>query len=201
MAKFPEDPIKLSEFRTTMQGLIWGAQGQASLDQLFWLVDGLAFCEVEYYYRVRRSRAFWSGTLRIMGLILATVGILCPLMSAANRVYFSEIGVYGYAFLAAAGGTFAANELLGGSSGHIRFVSAQLALEKLITVARVDWASYLQQIAEKPLPDQESKKGFEIVAKYTDGFYSIVLSETGNWSKTLTEALKKFEKENLKSHK
>jgi hypothetical protein len=201
MARSSENPIKLSEFRTTMQDLIWGAQGQGSLDQLFWLVDGLAFCEVEYYYRVRRNRAFWSGTLRIMGWFLATVGILCPLMSAASKGYFADVGAFGYVFLAAAGSIFAVNELLGGSSGHVRFVSAQFALEKLITVARIDWANYLQQVTDKSALDPESKKGFEIIAKYADGFYSIVLSETGSWSKTLTETLLKFEKNNLKSQK
>lgn len=112
-----------------------------SLSQLFRAVDDLAEAEVSYYYRRRGTRAWISGLARFGAWVFGSIGLLLLLLAATATPDFKAVSQYGYVFLAAAASCLGANSLFGGTEGHIRFVSTQLELEKLITSARIRWCS------------------------------------------------------------
>lgn len=66
---------------------------------------------------------------------------LKELFDAVDELADAEI----HYFLAGAASCLAANSLFGGTSGHVRFVSTQLELERLVTKARIDWCAFLAQ--------------------------------------------------------
>lgn len=191
--KKPESPSKLGSFRKSVESLSWeGGKKLSSLNQLFMEVDTLVQAEIDYYYRVRKSRAWWSGLVRFVGWGLATIGILMPLVAATHIRSSAELLPWGYVFLAAAGAIFAGNSLLGGSTSHVRFVSTQLALERTMTESRIRWCAYKQSLSEQTITEQELRKGFELVLTYAETLYSAVLSETTAWGESLISELEKY---------
>ena len=188
----PEDPRRIKAFRAKLVGLAWDKQNVAeSLSALFAAVDELAEAEVHYYYRRRGTRAWISGVTRTGAWLLGTVGLLLPLLAGTDALLFKDWGQYGYAFLAAAASCLAANSLFGGTEGHIRFVSTQLELERLITASRVAWCQYLASPHET---DDDIAKGFALILGYASALYAATITETGRWGETLLVELAKFQK-------
>lgn len=189
----PEDPRRIKAFRAKLEGLAWDKQSAVkSLSALFAAVDDLAEAEVYYYYRRRGTRAWISGMTRIGAWLLGTVGLLLPLLSGTNAPMFKDWGQYGYAFLAAAASCLAANSLFGGTEGHIRFVSAQLELEKLITAYRIGWYKYLTSGSYET--DDGLADGFALILDYANALHTATITETGRWGETLLAEIAKFQK-------
>jgi hypothetical protein len=185
----PEDPRRIQAFRKKLEGLQWDQQNlDGSIQALFEAVDDLAEAEVRYYYRRRGTRALISGVTRFFAWLLGSVGLLLPLVAATSAPMFAGWGQYGYAFLAAAACCLGANSLFGGTQGHIRFVSTQLELEKLIAASRIGWCEYL---ATKK-PNNNHQKGFELIFAYTQALHLVTISETSRWGETLLAELAKF---------
>lgn len=188
----PEDPRRIQAFRAKLDGLAWDKQNSlGSLSALFAAVDDLAEAEVHYYYRRRGTRAWISGVTRIGAWSLGTVGLLLPLLAGTAAPMFKDWGQYGYVFLAAAASCLAANSLFGGTEGHIRFVSTQLDLERLITASRVGWCKYL---AGRHNTDDDLAEGFAIILDYANALHTATIAETGRWGDTLLAELAKFQK-------
>lgn len=188
----PEDPRRIQAFRAKVEGLAWDRQSATeSLSVLFSAVDDLAETEVRYYDRRRGTRAWISASTRIVAWLLGTVGLLMPLLAASEASVFDDWEQYGYAFLAAAASCLAANSLFGGTEGHIRFVSTQLELERLITTSRLEWCRLL---AGPHDTDDHVAKGFDLVLRYAQTLYATTIAETGRWGETLLEELASFQK-------
>ncbi|WP_153133329.1 SLATT domain-containing protein [Dechloromonas hortensis] len=186
----PEDPRRLQAFKARIQVLDWGAQDVVnSLSVLFNAVDDLAEAEVQYYYRRRGTRAWISGLARFAAWLFGSVGLLLPLLAGADSALFKGWSQYGYSFLAAAASCLAANSLFGGTDGHIRFVSTQLNLEKLVTASRVRWCQYL---SEPHTTQEEIDKGFNIVLTYATELHTTTIVETGRWGEGLLAELAKY---------
>lgn len=195
----PEDPRRIQAFRNRLEGLQWDQPNtEASLKKLFEAVEDLAQAEVNYYYRRRGTRAWISGVTRFFAWLLGSVGVLLPLLTATSTSKFADWNQYGYVFLAAAACFLAANSLFGGTEGHIRFVSTQLELEKLIASSRIGWCKYL---ATKT-PNDGIEKGFDLILSFAQALHTATISETGRWGETLLAELAKFrtalESKNLK---
>ena len=192
----PEDPRRIQAFRKKLEGLQWDRQNlETSLKSLFEAVDDLAEAEVRYYYRRRGTRAWISGAARFSAWLLGSVGLLLPLLAATSTSKFEGWSQYGYSFLAAAACCLAANSLFGGTQGHIRFVSTQLELEKLIAASRIGWCKYLA----KKTPSDENEEGFDLILSYAQALHKVTISETGRWGQTLLAELANFQK-TLESH-
>jgi hypothetical protein len=188
----PEDPERMQAFRARVDGLQWDqAHVVNSLATLFKAVDDLAETEVAYYYRRRGTRAFISGMCRVAAWLLGSIGLLLPLLAGTAAEAFTGWGQYGYVFLAAAACCLAANTLFGGSEGHIRFVSTQLELERLITAARIDWCRYLTGPISSP---EEVAQGFALISAYAQQLHETTIAETGRWGETLLAELATYRK-------
>jgi hypothetical protein len=181
----PEDPRRLRAFRDQVKVLEWsdGTFAQ-SAESLFNAVDDLATAEVSYYFKRRRTRAMLSGGLNLLTWLFGTAGILVPLIAAANDEW-KELNQYGYVGLALAGSFFGANALFGGTSGHMRFVTAQLDLERLITTSRVAFKGYLARCGTTQLTAELREAGVKLVEGYATDLYRTVLAETSSWRETL----------------
>ncbi|MCG2593927.1 SLATT domain-containing protein [Ramlibacter sp. XY19] len=186
-----EDPRRIREFRQRLVSLKWDpANALASLKELFDAVDQLADAEVHYYYRRRGTRAWISGFARVAAWLLGSIGLLLPLLAGTAAPQFKELGQYGYVFLAGAASCLAANALFGGTSGHVRFVSTQLELERLVTKARIDWCAFL---AEAEIGAVDTKTGFAQVQLYATALHTATIAETGRWSESSLAELAKYE--------
>lgn len=195
----PENPRRVRRFREEVQNLKWEQSNTAnSLFKLFDAVDVLAETEVGYYYRRRGTRACLSGLFRLLAWIFGTVGVVLPLFAAARGIAIESWGPWGYLFLALGGSFLGANSLFGGTSGHVRFVSTQLELERLITTSRVSWCDYSAHVDLENISEEDIKRGFALIQTYAEKLYEKTLSATMFWGKTLMEELKKYQKSTAK---
>jgi hypothetical protein len=97
---------------------------------------------------------------------------------------------FGYLSLAVSAAFFTANSLFGGTSGHTRYVVAQLKLEKALTLMVVEWS--------KISSDNESNEiKAEFIKEKMAEVYSIILEETDVWGKALAQAVDAYEKKVL----
>ncbi|MDO6564283.1 SLATT domain-containing protein [Amphritea sp. 1_MG-2023] len=190
-----ENPARLHAFRAATQTLLWDSEHAVeSLSQLFSAVDDLAAAETRYYYRRRTSRALISGGARTFAWVSGTAGLLLPLLAATANPAFKPLAQYGYVFIAISASCLAANSLFGGTEGHIRFVTTQLELEKIITKARISWCHYLAAMASDPA---DIETGFVLIQAYATELHTLTLAETGRWGETLKAELIKFQKSAL----
>lgn len=182
----PEDPRRVTAFRTATAQLKWDEQNfAASMSGLFEEVDKLAEAEIHYYFRRRGTRSLVSGITRFLGWVCGTTGLILPLLD--NN---SNLGKLGYAFLAGAASMFAANSLFGGTEGHVRYVSAQLALERLVTESRIGWAAWLAS-QQNGQPDRQT--GFDLIHAYATHLYTISISETDRWGEAILADVAKYQ--------
>lgn len=104
-------------------------------------------------------------------------------------MFSAENSRLGYVFLAASASCFAANSLFGGTEGHIRFVSTQLELEKILVAARIKWCELLA--VGDPREEHRASQFAHILA-YAGAVHTVTLSETARWGETLTVELSKY---------
>lgn len=187
----PEDPRAMRAFKEALKGLSWDQANLAeSLDVLFQAVDDLAIAEVLYYYRRRGTRAWISGISRFAAWVFGTIGLLLPLFAATKHAVFSNFEDYGYVFLGLAASCLGANSLFGGTEGHVRFVSTQLEIERLITQKRIAWFEYL---ALQDGNDRENSKAFALILDYANALHELTIEETGRWGVALLDDLAKYQ--------
>ena len=89
----------------------------------------------------------------------------------------------------------AANALFGGTDGHIRFVTTQLEIERIITKSRICWCEYM---ASQKVGGVNTSIGFEKILAYANELHESTIAETGRWGETLLRELAKYE-QNLTS--
>ncbi len=189
---FPETPQRMREFRATIEVLRWeAADAVTSIGALFAAVDRLAEAEVEYYFRRRRTRAWISGVCRTGAWGLGSLGVLAPLMDGTGLGAGWAGEKNGYALLVGAGCFLAANALFAGTAGHVRFVSTQLELERLITERRVAWQRHRALKAGSP---DFVAEGFAMIREYAAKLHATTLAETGRWGDTILDELSKYGK-------
>jgi len=190
----PEDPRRMHQFRERMQHVSWDKSALLdSLSTLFDAVDDLAEAEVRYYYRRRGTRAWLSGLFRLAAWVFGAIGLLVPLLAATGEP-FTTWGPYGYVSLALAASFLAANALFGGTTGHVRFVSTQLELEKLVTSSRIAWYRYVARVRAMDLTDEEIENGFVLIQAYAQSLYAATIAEAGHWGEALLAELLKYQK-------
>ncbi|MBD8548282.1 SLATT domain-containing protein [Sphingomonas sp. CFBP 8760] len=196
-------------FLARLGDLSWsGPDVTASLDALFGALTELFEAEVVYYYARRVAQRRWALACRICAFAAATAGIVCPLLASADPSW-AYLGRYGYVLLALGAAGFAANELFGGSNGHIRSVTTQYHLERLLTHLSIDWQSWRARslrTANRPEarrrmrpwravvpqmtgpPPDLADEGFAILRAFTVECYGLISNETGEWGTALREA-------------
>src|SRR4051812_24180945 len=129
-----EHPRRLDMFVASLRDCDWNESGNrlAAMERLFEGLVALTAAEVSYYYRSRRARRRVSFIFRWIGYLFGSAGIIFPLLTGLLAARQDGTGL-GYVLLAVAAAAFAGNQLFGGTQGHVRYVTAQYVLERLIT--------------------------------------------------------------------
>ena len=186
-----EEPFRLAEFMKAMQAVSW--KGDKSDIEMVALVRNaaaaLAQYELNYYYRRRNDSNRRSAVFRIFAWGAGTCGVLFPLI-ASTFESARHLKDYGYIALAAAGAALLANELFAGTTGHIRFVTTQLAMEKRMAQFTLDWEAWRAAAAAKTSdPSKAVGEGLSITKTFLADVHALVEEETKAWAQTLSKAI------------
>lgn len=102
----------------------------------------------------------------------------------------SESAAYGLAAFAFSASMRAANTLLGGSRSHIRFVTSQLGLERLIARKRIQWLSFAADLPAGAARDREQIKArFDFINGYMSEVHDLSIGQTQQRGEQLLKAL------------
>jgi hypothetical protein len=179
-----ESPERISQFLTVTSEIDWADNSPDGWKQVFVKCTDLIKGEIDYYYKSRKRSRRASFWFRLFALIFGTAGFLAPLLETTG---LKGAAPFGYLSLAVSAAFFAANSLFGGTSGHTRYVVAQLNLEKALTLMVVEWS--------KISSDNESNEiKAEFIKEKMAEVYSIILEETDVWGKALAQAVDAYEK-------
>jgi hypothetical protein len=188
------DPQRLKRFIAEMDKMRWDTNPLPALEQLFKELNTLVYDDVLYYIRVRNKHRRMSAVTRLLALILGSAGLLTPLVVSANPALNSYAG-WGYPLLAAAGAVLLANRLFGSTKGHIRYATAQLALEHLIVQFNLRWLAWRASIAGKSIVETDRHGVFSLFNEFIDAAYKIVQEETTVWGTALMQDLESVSKQ------
>jgi len=114
-----------------------------------------------------------------------------PLLASALGGEAGRLSAWGYVLLALAGSCIAANNLFAGSNAHFRYVTAQIGLEQLTTVFRLDWYK-LQALTGQGEPNGTTEASLDLLLAFTRDVYKSVIGETTAWGQDVQQALSAY---------
>lgn len=187
-----EDPERLRRFLDQLDDADWRGDPASALGRLFKALDELVLHEVRYYYKARRRQRVVSIVTRVLAVVFGTPGVLMPLVAAAEPALFAGLASWGFPFLACAAAMVALNRMFGATGSHIRYVTAQLELERLIAKFRLQWLEWLSRQAA-PAHTATPAEAFQMMNGFVDAVYAVLLQETAAWGQAVAEALRDYE--------
>ncbi len=186
----PKETVQLIKFIEATKKLDWSEKTDEAFHNLFDSCIDLIRLQIEYYHKARNRMRCLSQIFRGVGLILGTAGFLAPLLDKG-------VSNFGYPLLVAAAAIFTANSLFGCTSCFTRYAEAQLKLERWMAITIVQW----NELVDKNSSNGGNEEKFRFINNSVQDAYSIILSETSDWSAALNEAVKKYEANINKSSK
>lgn len=174
------DPQRLRTFLDQLKRNDGAPDERTAVNRLFQELTTLVYDDVLYYTKVRNKHRLVSTITRTLAWLLGTIGLLIPLITSAMPSLQPYAG-WGYPFLAGAGGMLLLNRLFGSTKGHVRYVTAQLALEHLITIYNLRWLSWLANTPQKELSAEKRATAFKLFTEFVEAAYKIVQDETTVW--------------------
>jgi len=140
---------------------------------------------INWYRDNIRGKRLCSRLIRLFAIVLASVGALIPLIVAAARNYDGSKGIFdpqwGYFAFATAAVLLAIDKFYGFSTGWVRYLKTQLALERALSDLRYDWTALVSKIQnQSPTPD-ETQIVLRKLKEYVDFVHTQVQQETEAW--------------------
>jgi hypothetical protein len=89
---------------------------------------------------------------------------------------------WGYVFLAGAAILLLANEVFNGTRSHIRFITAQLTIERLVLLFSIDWERWR---GNKGTLDD----AFGLLTRFGTELHAVMRAETDEWGAAMEAAL------------
>lgn len=181
--KTADNPDRLKHYLQQTEKQDWKSTGLATLTTIFTELTRLAYDDVNYYIRVRKKHRKYSQLTRWSAWLFGSMGVLVPLLppSLIAIFPFKVEASWGYPLLAVAGSLTLLNRILGSTQGHVRYVTAQLALEHRITRFHLSWSRWLAQHPDGTSKNSEIDEAFDLFRDFAIDAYKIVQNETVAW--------------------
>jgi SMODS and SLOG-associating 2TM effector domain 2 len=189
-----EDPIRVKQFSDTLLNLNWESPHvRASLASVFAELSKLAQAELRYYYMRRKAAGWKSSALRFTSWLFGTLGLLVPFIQPLLAAPATNLLPWGYIALAIAGTFIVADKVFLASEGQGRYVSTQLALERIFLEFSLKWQSLLLAYDSDPSTSSASAL-LEHAQAYATTFHTSLSEETAVWIEMRKKALATLEK-------
>jgi hypothetical protein len=161
-----------------------------SLNEIRKIVEGEAEKAIRWYYEKKRTKVWYSQWLRMLSVVLGSIGAAIPFISATNLFKTSgdvaELAIlrtnqWGYVFILAAGTCVAMDKLFGFSTNWIRFVDAATKIETLLGRFRIEWYKQMALADIAGQPAEAIGKLFDTLLEFVTKMRDVIEKETGDW--------------------
>ncbi|WP_273825588.1 SLATT domain-containing protein [Pseudomonas asplenii] len=181
-----DNPKRLRSFLENMKNKQSDFRDLQALNTLFEELCTLIHDDVLYYERIRAKHRRISTATRLTAFVFGTLGVLAPLLSSVVSKP-DNLAACGYPLFAIAGSALLFNRMFGATKGHVRYVTAHLALQNLITLFYIDWSSWKSQHPQGVLSDEDITSAFALFKKFVGDAGKLVQDETIAWGQAVME--------------
>lgn len=157
---------------------------EVALKGLFDYAETEAQKQIQWYWRKKVWKARISWFLRLLVIILSTLGALVPIIKATFPTIPTtfDFGQAGYLLIAVAAGCYGLDRFFGYSSGWIRYVTTAMAIEKSLEEYRMEWARLTAKCSPHP-PDAEMINALiQLSKRFILSVRALVEQETKLWA-------------------
>jgi hypothetical protein len=172
----------------------------ASLAAIHLYVLQQAAKSIEWYWKNKGSKAFWSQVIRFSVWALAAVGGLLPIiggiwedLSPTSNLDFKN-GLWASLFLGIAAALLGLDKGFGFSSGWARYVLTATNIRKALEEFRMDWTA-LRAKAENSLTADKVAPLIERARQFRSDIEALVLQETKDWVTEFQSTMAQMEKD------
>jgi hypothetical protein len=170
----------VSELTTELTAIIPipAHDSQQGAHQLFTDRIRVAQTYISWYRRKKDGKKRFSLLLRIAALGLLGAGGIAPLLGLIGP---TKLSGFGYPLLAAGGGIFLLDNMLGISTSWMRFMATAVKLEAALDEFRVKWASI--ELLNGQFSDSSKivEPLTELASEFTSTIHKLVDEETRGW--------------------
>ena len=171
--------------------LDWSAGASfGSLTELFRRAERQVLTAVDWYLVRRKANSRWSRRLRAIALLLASGGVVVPLVhSAAPHLLSAE---WGYVLLAGSAASVLFDRFFGFSSSWMRFVQAEMALQQALSTAQFDWVAAVAALRGAEPSDAQREELLGVIRQLCATSLQTIQDETTTWIADLSAGLEEL---------
>lgn len=159
--------------------LTWApGESERSLDALAAWVEERGRAGIEWYLHNKRPKAAWSRGLRVVAIAFATLGAALPFISALTDEVPLE---WGYLAFACAGAALAFDRFFGSSSAWMRYLMAELSIQRILQKLRLDRTALRAARAARALTEDDVQAELAVLAAAAEAIHLVVEQETLAW--------------------
>lgn len=197
-----ETRIKGRDIRTDLWDPIqWTRlKGLDAIQALFKKIDGDVSAAIDWYARSKRYKTWASQILRGLAIALGAIGGLAPLVAGIPQITDGSwglnsalIGQCGYILIGIAAGLMAADRFFGVSTGWMRYMTTQMAIQHAQIDFRFDWARRLRALNDRPPDDDTVVKFLDRGRAFIQTINDMVKDETDAWVNEFRSGLSQLE--------
>ena len=173
--------------RVVFPELTWKSDGDVAngLTCLYKHAEARAESTIAWYLRSKASKSFNSRALRLLTILLGTIGGLAPIIDSAGLAGWlpegAEATEIGYLMLGLAAACVAVDKLFGFSSGWMRYITTAMALQEDLSRLRMDWAMTMVSSRSNPLSTPDILNHLARLRLFLETVDGRVLQETRAW--------------------
>jgi len=155
---------------------------------------------IEWYWKNKGSKAFWSQVIRFLVWALAAIGGLLPIigglwedLSPASNLDFKN-GLWASLFLGIAAALLGLDKGFGFSSGWARYVLTATNIRKALEEFRLDWTALRAKAGKSPDAEKAAPL-IERAKQFRSEIEGLVLQETKDWVTEFQSTMAQMEKD------
>ncbi len=180
--------------------LTWKSDGDVAngLTSLYKHAEARAESTIAWYLKAKASKSFNSRALRLLTILLGTIGGLAPIIDSAGLAGWLPTGAapteIGYLMLGLAAACVAVDKLFGFSSGWMRYITTAMALQQDLSHLRMDWAMTMVSSRKDPLSTPDILNHLARLRLFLETIDGRVIQETRDWIAEFQNSLADIER-------
>jgi hypothetical protein len=166
----------LAAFR--LPEISWDKRG-AGLNELYSWAEGGMQATIEWYLEEKKRKARWSRGLRMLAVILVTLGGAVPL--AALTASRPALGNWGFVLIALAAGCVAYDRFSGYSSAWLRYMATATSLRAQLSEFQLKWSHWMAARGGEEPSAEDVLLMVGLIQSFVQGIHESIRSETQSW--------------------
>ena len=184
-----------------------------TIEELFNESVNLVFKYLSYYNKKRLSKKFSTNAYRTSIWFFGFIGLALPIVGTSFKFLIDKIAIidssnlleFGYGFIMLTAVLVAMKNYTGATKGHIRYITTQLKLEKIIANSIISWNKTTHSINcaenEQELTADDCEKLYAVINQLLESSYAEIMNEIKRWGKDIKDDESEFIVKHLSSAK